>query len=169
MVLRIKCFSIPRLKRVQRVCNTEVVGKVRHFIQYSLFPESQQKCHWQLFLPKESRPRNGWAEVKMKRIFLQFPIAGASPVEQPVTPATCRSAQERQKDGHQGTSTGRRSQPRSPTPHALCMGTGWKPRHSEGKGYCGMQAARLQTAKSNSFHTACNWLRKLTVTAYGSG
>lgn len=100
MVLRIKCFSIPMLKSVQHVCNTEVVGKVRHFTQYSLFPESQQKCHWLLFLPKESRPKNGWVEVKMKRIFLYFPVARETQVERPVTPVMCCLAHERQKGGH---------------------------------------------------------------------
>ena len=98
MVLWIECFSIPRLKRVQHVCNTEVVGKVRHFIRYSLIPESQQQSHWQLFLPKERRPRSGLVEVKMKRIFLCFPIARKSQVEQAVTATTCYLADERQKD-----------------------------------------------------------------------
>lgn len=44
-----------------------------------------------------------------------------------------------------------------------------KSHHSEENGYCGIQAEHLQTAESNSFHEAYNYLVELTVTGYGKG
>lgn len=43
------------------------------------------------------------------------------------------------------TSTARQPKPHPWTPHTFCSGTGWKPHYSEGNGYCGTEAARLQT------------------------